>query len=252
MRYLTAAFWARPQIPILRYLPWNALAIVGAAVGGFFDPMIWLTGLAWETLYLSTLATNPYFQRSVDARTGAIDGAGLDRDALLRNLGGNARQRFVKLEEKVKRIEKLTAGDDLLYESNRAALRKLSLLHLQLLAAQKELALFKPADADELRRQIRQIEEELRNAQTGDSTRETRQITLTALTQRMRNIERRDETLKEIDNDLARIEAQIDLAVENAGLKNQQVPISGNITLVTQLLDDTDTSATTSTSEAER
>ena len=231
MKYLSAAFWSRPQIPILRYIPWNALAVVGAAVVGFFDPMIWLTAAGFETLYLATLATNPQFQRWVDAQSGVSE-PDIDRDALLRNLGGNARQRFVKLEEKVKRVEKMSESDDILFESNRSALRKLSLLYLRLLATQKELSLLKITDADQLRADIARAEDDLRTAPS-----DTKQLQLNTLTQRLRNLERRDESLREIDADLARIEAQIDLAVEDATLKNHPVSISGNVRLVTRLMD---------------
>jgi hypothetical protein len=249
LRYLKAAFWSRPQIPLLKYFPWNAIAMAGAAVAGWFDPMIWLTAAGFETLYLATLATNPYFQRWVDAQSGIIDES-VDRDALLRNLGGNARQRFVKLEEKVKKIEKTSESDDLLFESNRNALRKLSLLYLQLLAAQKELLLLKPADKDQIAAQIASLEAEMRSPDV--TAHDTKQITLNTLTQRLRNMERREESLKEIDDDLARIEAQIDLALEEASLKNHPVSISGNVRLVSQMLDSNSDMTTTTSSEAQR
>jgi hypothetical protein len=61
MRYLRQAFFARPDVPLLR-VPWNALACVAAAVGGFFDPGIWIGAGAVEFLYLITMASNPGFQ----------------------------------------------------------------------------------------------------------------------------------------------------------------------------------------------
>jgi hypothetical protein len=239
MRYLTAAFWSRPQIPILRWFPWNAFLVAGAAVGGYvIDPMIWLTAGAFETLYLATLATNPHFQRWVDTSRGIpLPEPEVNRKKLLRELGGKSRQRYVKLEEKVKRIEKLAEVDDVLFESNHIALEKLLLLYLRLLGMEKNLSLLKSADADDLRDEIEEIEEEMHDPQLARSVRETKQITLNLLTQRLRNIERRDESLREVDSDLARIEAQIDLAVEEASLKTHPVSISGNVRLVSQLLD---------------
>ncbi len=241
-RYLKAAFWSRPQIPLLRYFPWNAFLVAGAAMAGFIDPFVWVAALGFETVFLSTLATNPQFQSWVDARTGhLISEPRLDREELLRNLGGAARQRFIRLEEKVARIEKLSQenrADDILFESNRTALRKLSLLYLKLLAGQRNMMLLKSADAVQLKEQIEQLEKELRDPQTPDSVREAKRATLDLATQRLRNIERRDDTLKEIESDLARIEAQIDLAVEEASLKEHPIAISANIGLVSQLLDD--------------
>jgi len=250
MRYLTAAFWSRPQIPILRYFPWNAFLVAGAAVGGYlFDPMIWLTAGAFETLYLATLATNPQFQRWVDTSRGIpLPEPEVNRKRLLRELGGKSRQRYVKLEEKVKRIEKLAEVDDVLFESNHIALQKLLLLYLRLLGMEKTLSLLKSADADDLRDEIEEIEEAMHDSQLAASVRETKQVTLNLLTQRLRNIERRDESLREVESDLARIETQIDLAVEEASLKTHPISISGNVRLVSQLLDDTLTSTTTTSS----
>lgn len=261
MRYLSAAFWSRPQIPILRWFPWNAFLVAGAAVGGYIlDPMIWLTAGAFETLYLATLATNPQFQRWVDMSRGIpLPEPEVNRKKLLRELGGKSRQRYVKLEEKVKRIEKLAEVDDVLYESNHIALERLLLLYLRLLGMDKNLSLLKSADADDLRDEIEELEETMRDPHLVGSVRETKQITLNLLTQRLLNVERRDESLREVESDLARIEVQIDLALEEASLKTHPISISGNIRLVSQMLDDsftsrptTTTTTTTSSREAER
>ena len=254
LRYLTAAFWSRPQLPLLRFFPWNALLVAGTAVAGFADPVVWLAAGAFETLYLATLATNPQFQRWVDMRQGSLpETAGIDRDETLRSLGGAARQRFVRVEQKLKRLEQLAEtnrSDDLLFESNRDALRQLATLHLRLLAAQRNLLQMRAADADELRTRIAQLEEDLRNAP--DSVRESKRATHELLTQRLRNFERRDEALKEIESDLTRIEAQIDLAVEEASMKDHPVAISTNVGLVSRLIDDSTTTSTTTPTEIER
>lgn len=255
MRYLSAAFWSRPQLPIIRWFPWNVFMVMGAGVAGYlFDPMIWLTAGAFETLYLVTLATNPQFQRWVDTSKGIpLPEPEINRKILLREVGGKSRQRYVKLEEKVKRVEKLAEVDDVLFESNHIALQKLLLLYLRLLVMEKNLSLLKSADADDLRDEIEEIEEAMRDRQIAASVRETKQITLNLFTQRLRNIERRDESLREIDSDLSRIEAQIDLAVEEASLKTHPVSITANVRLVSQLLDDSLTSSTTTSSrEVER
>ncbi len=239
MRYLSAAFWSRPQLPIIRWFPWNVFMMIGAGVAGYaVDPWIWLTAGAFETLYLATLATNPQFQRWVDTSRGIpLPEPEVNRKKLLRELGGKSRQRYVKLEEKVKRIEKLAEVDDVLFESNHIALQKLLLLYLRLLGMEKNLSLLKSADTDDLRDAIEEIEEAMRDRALAGSVRETKQITLNLLTQRLRNVERRDESLREVESDLARIEAQIELAVEEASLKTHPISISGNVRLVSQLLD---------------
>jgi len=70
------------------------------------------------------------------------------------------------------------------------------------------------------------------------SLRESKEATLRILEQRLANLERREQTLAEIDSDLTRIEAQVDLALENAGMRGKSEAISANIDLVSQLLDD--------------
>ena len=100
MRYLWHAFFARPDIPLLR-LPWNAMGVVAAGIAGFAlgDPNIWAVTAAGELVYLFTLASNAGFQRSIDEQRvvearGDTDEA---RHALKKELGGAARRRYEKL-----------------------------------------------------------------------------------------------------------------------------------------------------------
>ncbi len=168
MRYLLRAFLARPDIPLLR-LPWNALGIVAAAVAGFWDPSVWAVAGAGELIYLFTLASNAGFQRSIDdARHEALsEDTEESRRKLLSQVGGAARQRYVKLEEKRRRLETLFrdhAGDDLFFESNRDAMQKLTWLYLNLLVAQRNLVLSPHSDPRELEKQIAACERELASA----------------------------------------------------------------------------------------
>src|SRR5215218_259756 len=101
MRYLWHAFFARPDIPLLR-LPWNALGVIAAAVAGWWDPSIWGVAAAGEMIYLFTLASNPGFQQSIrDRRVTELRGDTENaRRDLLSRVGGAARQRYRKLEDK--------------------------------------------------------------------------------------------------------------------------------------------------------
>ena len=245
LRYLGAAFWSRPQLPLLRYFPWNALLVAGSAVAGWFDPTIWLVAGAFETLYLSTIATNPQFQRSIDARSDVQPSP----EETLRTLGGAARQRAIKIEQKLKKLDE-KKSDDLMFDSNRMALRQLAALHLRLLVAQRDLLAMRAYDADELRKRIAALDEELKSAT--ESVRDSKQATRDLLVQRVRNFERRDEALREVESDLARIEAQIDVAVEQAAMQDHPVAISTNVGLVSRLIEDTSTTTTSSAAELER
>src|SRR5687768_18466219 len=95
MRYLLRAFFARPDIPLLR-LPWNALGVVAAGIAGFWDPTIWAVAGAGEFMYLLTLASNPGFQQYIEAtRNLELRGDTEDsRRSLIKRVGGAARQRY--------------------------------------------------------------------------------------------------------------------------------------------------------------
>lgn len=248
MRYLLRAFFARPDIPLLR-LPWNAFAVVVAGIAGFWDPAIWGVATAGELMYLLTLASNPGFQRWIDdVRTEELRGDTEDsRRRLVSRLGGAARQRYVKLEEKRLRLESLfhdNAGDDLFFESNRDALQRLTWLYLNLLVAQRNLVVAPPSDARDLQKQIAAYERELLTAPTA-AVRSSQEATIRLLRERLDNIQHRETSLAEIDADLTRIETQFDFALEEATLRGRPNAISSNVELTSRLLENLDESSTT-------
>jgi hypothetical protein len=245
-RYLSAAFWARPRIWGLGRIPWNALAVAGAAILGFGEHAVWIGGLGIETLYLFVIGTNPGFQRWVDEQDVArVHGETEEsRATLVASLGGTARQRLVRLEETIGRIEKLYLGshaDDFLFDTNRDALKKLAWAFLKLLVAQRNLVIASGQANDlDLRKQIDAIEKELKNGVATEALRDSKKATLQILRARVDNSRRRAETLAEVDADLARVEAQIDLAFEEASMKEKPAAISANIDLVSRRMLDED------------
>ncbi|MDQ3280776.1 MAG: hypothetical protein M3Q69_05120 [Acidobacteriota bacterium] len=248
MRYLFHAFFARPDIPLLR-LPFNAMAVVAAAVAGWWDPAVWAVAGAGELMFLFTLASNPGFQRWIDERkTSELRGDTEDaRRALLGRVGGAARQRYKKLEDKRVRLEQLYAdhqSDDLFFDSNREALQKLTWLFLNLLVAQRNLIVAPSSDERELRRQIADAQREATNAPT-EALRDSKNATLRLLRERLDNIEHRATSLAEIDADLARIETQFDFALEEATLRGRPAAMSTNIELTSRLLDNLEDPAVT-------
>ncbi len=256
LRYLNEAFWARPALAGLGAIPWNLLAVMGVGMLGFAEHAIWLAGLGLETAYLFLLATNPRFQHWVDAKD--LERVSVDsetsRQKLMQILPASAQRRLTTLEEKISRIDTLyrdSQSEDYLFESNRDALKKLTTIYLRLLVAQRNLVLL-PANTteDQIKKQIAAIEGDLARKDSSPSLLESKQATLQLMTQRLISFQRREETLAEIDSDLTRIEAQIDLAVEDASLKGHPTAISSNIELVSTLLDDTLGGGVTSTTTA--
>ncbi len=250
MRYLFRAFFARPDIPLLR-LPWNALGVVAAGIAGFWDPTIWAVAGAGEFMYLLTMASNPGFQQYLEAtRNLELRGDTEDsRRSLIKRVGGAARQRYVKLEEKRRRLETLyreTAGDDLFFENNRDAMQRLTWLYLNLLVAQRNIVVAPPSDARDLQKQIAAYERELTTAPTA-AVRASQQATIRMLRERLDNIQHREVSLAEIDADLTRIETQLDYALEEASLRGRPNAISANVELTSRLLENLDESSGSTT-----
>lgn len=251
MRYLWHAFFAKPDIPLLR-LPWNMLAVVAAGVAGWWDPTVWAVAGAGEFMYLFTLASNPGFQRWIDdQRTVELRGDTEDaRSKLLSKVGGAARQRYKKLEDKRAKLETLYRdhlSDDLMADANRDALQKLTWFFLNLLVAQRNLIVAPSSDERDLLKQIAAAERELASA-SSESLRASKEATVRLLRERLDNIQHRETSLAEIEADLARIETQFDFALEEASLRGRPVAISSNVELTSRLLTNLDdgTSSTTS------
>ncbi len=248
MRYLWHAFFARPDIPLLR-LPWNVLGVLAGAVAGWWDPAIWPVVGAGELIYLFTLASNPGFQRYIDERrTGELRGDTEEtRRQMLAQVGGRARQRYKKLEDKRVKLEALYrqhGKDDLFLDSNLEALRKLTWIFLQLLIAERTLIVAPKSDERDLQKQIGAIESELAAAPS-DAARSSKEATLRLLRERLDNIQHRQRSMAEIEADLGRIEAQFDLALEEASLRGAPGAMSSHIELTTSLLSNLDDGSTT-------
>ncbi len=251
LRYIKEAFWARPELSGFGRVPWNALAVAGVAILGFGEHAIWLGGAALETMYLYMLSTNPRFQNWVDA----IEAAKTRTIAqpVPKMLDNASRERLASIAEKRARVEQLyrdSAEEDFLFDSNREALRKLEEIFERLLVARRNLLEHSSANEADLRAKIAAGERELASGSGSESLRESREATLAILKQRLRNLQRREESLAEIESDLTRIEAQFDLAIDDATLKGRPAAISANIDLVSHLLDDAllDPSSTTTSS----
>jgi hypothetical protein len=243
LRYLKAALFVRPHIPGLGRVPVNLLAMACMAILGFGHPAFWLLGLGLETAFLAMLSTNTRFQRLVDAQDqarGQID-AEATRHALVAQLNPAARAGLDRLEAKCERaisLSRLQGMDEYLINNNRDALKQLSWLYLKLLIGQQYLLSPESQSTESnLREEIAAIQQELSREKIAPSLRESRSEMLRILQRRLENLERRQHRLKEIDSDLRRIEAQVELAIENATIGSEPQGLALNITLASQLLD---------------
>jgi hypothetical protein len=243
LEYLKAAFWAGPSLPGLGRLPLNALALLGLGILGFGHEGFWLLGAGLEAAYLASLVTHPRFQRMVDAqrRSQATVEAEQGRQELIRSLDLPSRQRLIALEGKRGRILDLARDSrigDFELESARDALDRLLWIYLKLLVARRQLASTQAqANKADLQQKAADLERNLAAGSTSASLRDSQTATLKILRQRLENLERCDESLQQVDSDLARVEAQVDLAVESAGLRGGGAAVTANLELASQALD---------------
>ncbi|HEV8578118.1 MAG TPA: hypothetical protein VGX68_03465 [Thermoanaerobaculia bacterium] len=244
LEYLKKAFWAGPTVPGLGRLPVNALAAAGFAILGIGHPAFWLLGAGLEAAYLTTLATHPRFQRLVDAqrRSQAASQTEEGRQELIRKLDATARQRLALVEEKRERILQLareSGAGAFELASQRDALDRMTWIYLKLLVGRHHLQASQVhATEADLKRRIAELERDMASAGDSSALRESQAATLKILQQRLGNLGRFEQTLKQVDSDLARIEAQVDLGLENAGMRGSGAAVTANLELAGQILDD--------------
>ena len=242
-RYLTAAFWARPDLPGLGRLPLNLLALIGVGVLGLANPGFWILGLGLEVAYLFTLATNRRFQKTVEADQVTLsDGdAEQKRQALILSLTPDARQRLAAIEAKAERIltvQKQSQFSDFALDGTREALGRITWVYLKLLIARHRLLDQARLDTPgELEARATALERELAGNDLSEAMRASKSATLEITRKRLGTLERRQQSLAEIDSDLTRTEAQVDLALENAAIQDQPTAIGSDLTLASHLLD---------------
>jgi hypothetical protein len=242
-RYLAAAFLFRVPVAGLGAVPLNVLAFVVFAILGLALPPLWLLGAGLEIAYLFGLATNPRFQRLVDARdaTAAAPDPVWER-TLVERLPAEARARVAALDDKIGRTLSLygeTDAEPFVAETNRGALERLRSSYVELLRAQQTLRSLEDARRAEMRirGQVDALEREIADPDLSPPARDAKAATLGALRSQLEHLERREGSLREIDSYLAQIEAQVDLTLEAAASKGRQEAISAEIDVASFSLD---------------
>ncbi len=242
-RYVTAAFWVRVKVPALGDVPVNAMAAVGFGILGLANPGFWLLGAAVEAGVLSALAFNRRFQRVVDGRALLEADANTDvaraRQNLIDALPAQSKQRMSGLSAKCTRVLTLyqaARADGVTVEGNREALRNLEWVYLKLLVADAHLRTNVSGENEQqLRKRITELEVDLQKQPESQTLRESKSSTLDILKKRLALWRRREQSVDEIASDLVRIEAQVDLLVENAALEGRPQATDVEIQLATEL-----------------
>jgi len=240
-RYLKAAFFCRVPVPALGELPANVLGVIALGALGFADSGFWLLGAGLETLFLFTLSTSARFQKVVDARAlqvGEVD-ADQKRRELIHSLPAALQSRLGALVNKCRRAQEVVRNqqaEDFVVEANQDALQRLQWVFLKLLVAQNNLVANTGADGESaLRARIASLEAEIQKAPDSSPLRQSKSATLAILKERLANVGRREQSLAEIESDLTRIEAQVDLMLENATIQGKPQTVGLDIELATNL-----------------
>ena len=243
-RYLKSAFLVGVDVPGMGRIPLNALAACGIGIMGFGEHALWLLGLGLEATIVSSLAFNKRFQNWVDANSfkRSDDQVAQENAALARVLPADAKARLTKLQAKCEQTLQMyrnLQSDEFEFtiETNREALKKLQRTYLKLLVAKQHLMELDSPDAEQaLKAQIVNLETDLKKIDDSPNVHESKTATLNILKKRFSNLHRKAETLEEIDSDLMRIEAQVDLVRENAGMQSKPQTISADIELASDLV----------------
>jgi hypothetical protein len=238
--YVKSAFLVRVEVPGLGQLPLNALLASAFVILGFAQPAFWLVGLAVETFVIAGLAFNPRFQNYVQAQQlqSSNDGDEAKRQELIKLLDPETQNRRTLIASKCDRVLGVLQSqqaEEYVIDSSRDALKSLRWVYLKLLVARHHL--LSPTDNETtLEQKISAIDRDLAEQGEPDSLRQSRAATQAILKKRLANIRRRQQTLEEIDSDLTRIEAQVDLILENATMQSKPQTISTDIELASDLL----------------
>jgi hypothetical protein len=241
-RYLKAAFFARIELPALGRVPINALAAAGFLILGFGHPGFWFLGLAAEAAIIPSLAFNKRFQKVVDAQDKELssDDSQAKRVSLVKLLPSDYQSRLVKLErrcDKVLEVYRNAQAEEFVIDTNRDALENLKWVYLKLLIARYHLLTAGTEDTPEgLEKKIKSLEGELQNGSETPALRQSRAATLDILKRRIANIQRREQSLEEIESDLTRVESQVDLILDNAAMQGKPQTISTDIELASDLV----------------
>ena len=241
--YLKEAFLYRTSVAGLGNMPVNILFLLGFLMLGFGHPGFWFLGLGCEIAYLYFTSTNKRFQRWVNAKFASdTDVAFADEwKRLVSRLSFPQQQRLHSLEQKCERVIQQfqeSKVEGYLVDNSEDALRQLAWVYLKLLIAENNLeSLDKQTDENSLRRKVQELQKDLEAQSVSDLERESKTATLRIHEKRLENFQTREQSLREIESDLNRIEAQVDLALENATMQGQPQAVSANIDLFSHALD---------------
>jgi len=241
-KYIKAAFGVKQRIPLLGHVPINAIALPTFAALSLLHPAFLLIGLGFELALLSSLAFSSRFREIVD-RPLEEELQQQDknkREELIQKLDPEHQEKFLKLQKRInqtKQSYEQFRSPGYITEPNLKSLHSLAWVYLKLLFAKTSLTGFEgEQNALQIETQINTLQSELKQNQSSSSVRKSKEATLEILQKRLKHYTKRKETLEEISADLTRIEAQVELARDNAKLQAKPEAVSVDLDLASETI----------------
>jgi len=241
-QYIKSAYMVGVDVPALGRLPVNVLLTIAFVILGFAEPAFWLAGLGVQSTIVAVLAFNSRFQKYVQSQQliESKDEDAIRRVQLIQILEPEARRKLSALGLKCNKIIDVYRSqqtEDYVVETNRDALDRLQWNYLKLLVARHHIISIEGSESEQgLQSKIASLELDLKNDSAPESLRQSKAATLAILRKRLANFSRRSDILQEIDSDCTRIEAQVDLILENATMQGKPETISTDIVLASDLI----------------
>lgn len=237
LRYLWRAFNARPfRMPIPP--AWFGVAAFGV-LGALLDPAFYLIGGGAIAVGAALVASNPRFQRAVDAED-VVSGEDPQASQLAR-LDADGRARQAELEQQCAALQQVLERAGAGGEHIRGAWQLVE-LHLRLLvarqAARAVVASVPGEDGGQLARQIRQIESRLAETDMDRDLRDALEGQAKVLRGRLEMRTEAIRRLKVLDAELERIRQQIALIREQALLAPDASGIARSVDALTAFLNE--------------
>jgi hypothetical protein len=245
--YLRAAFSARP-IGMFVAPNWIGLAAFGML--GLVNPGFWLLGLGLEVGYLTVVATNERFQRTV-AGSKLLEARRQWQsrvDQYVVQLGPQGQLRYRALEKRCREILEqqahLALGPTGGLDVQSEGLGRLLWVYLRLLVTRQAIDRLVqsggvPDDRDQLSERVANLQTRLKDPSVGDELRRSLTGQIEILQQR---VEKRGEArskLAFLDAELTRIQEQAELIHEQAILSTDSGSVSQRIDQITSSLEGT-------------
>jgi hypothetical protein len=242
--YITAAFNARPwgMFVAPNWIGLGAFGLLGATI----DPGFWVLGAGLELGYLLMLATNPRFQRIINAQPLSEATAGWNQriQSLIGRLDASDRRLYDLFAQRCRSIIDMQvphaspASDPAALQAQADSLGRLSWMFLRLLVARRTIqqVIGDSGDRDDLRKRLATLERQRGDASIGDELRRSLGGQIEILNQRVQQRSDAERKLAYIDAELERIQQQVELIREQAALSTDPELLSQRIDEITGTL----------------